>query len=83
MPQLWKRTVIVPIYERGDKADCSNYKYISLLPTTYKIIASILPSRLTPYVEEITGDHQHRLQHNRSTINYIFSIHQIQEKKWE
>jgi len=31
---------------------------LSLLPTTYKILSSILLSRLTPYAEEIIGNHQ-------------------------
>jgi len=34
----------------------SNYGGISLLPTTYKIVSNII-SRLTPYVDEIIGDH--------------------------
>jgi hypothetical protein len=48
----------VPIYKKGDKTDCSNYRGISLFSTTYKILLSILLSRLTPYAEEIIGDHQ-------------------------
>jgi hypothetical protein len=48
---------IVPIY-KGDKTDCSNYRGLSLLPTTYKILSNILLSRLTSYAEEIIGDHQ-------------------------
>jgi len=43
---------------KGDKTDCSNYWGISLLPTTYKILSNILLSMLTPYAEEIIGDHQ-------------------------
>jgi len=38
---------------------------------------------LTPYAEEIIGDHQHGFQRNRSTTDHIFCIHQILEKKWE
>jgi hypothetical protein len=34
---------------------CSNYKGISLLPTMYKVLSSMLLLRLTPYVGEITG----------------------------
>jgi len=49
----------VHIYKTGDKIDCSNYRGISLLPTTYKILSNILLSRLTPYAEEIIGDHQY------------------------
>jgi hypothetical protein len=40
-------------------------------------------SRLTPYAEEIIGDHQCGFRRNRSTIDHIFSIRQILEKKWE
>jgi hypothetical protein len=40
-------------------------------------------SRLTPYAEEIIGDYQCGFRHNKSTIDHIFSIRQILEKKWE
>jgi len=58
LPEEWKELIIVPTYKKGNKTDCSNYKGLSLLSTTYKILSSILLSRLTPYAEEITGDHQ-------------------------
>jgi hypothetical protein len=31
---------------------------MSLFSATYKILSNILLSRLTPYAEEIIGDHQ-------------------------
>jgi sorting nexin-29 len=40
-------------------------------------------SRLTPYTEEIIGDHQCGFRRNRSTTDHIFRIRQILEKKWE
>jgi hypothetical protein len=49
----------------------------------YKILSNVLLARLTPYVTEIIGDHQCGFHHNRSTIDQIFYIHQILEKKWE
>ena len=67
----------------GDKTDCNNYRGISLLPTTYKILSNILLSRLIPYAKEIIGDHQCGFRRNRSTIDHIFCIRQIHEKKWE
>jgi len=56
---------------------------ISLLPTTYKILSNILLSRLTPYAEEIIGDHQCGFRCSRSTTDHIVCIRQILEKKWE
>jgi len=58
LPEEWKELIIVPIYKKGDKTDCSNYRGISLLPTMYKILSNILLSRLIPYAEEVIGDHQ-------------------------
>jgi len=53
------------------------------LPTTYEILSNILLSRLIPYAEEITGDHQCGFRCNRSTIDHIICISQILEKKCE
>ena len=83
LPEEWKESIIVPIHKKGDKTDCNNYRGISILPTTYKIVSNILLSRLTPYAEEITGGHQWGFRSNRSTTDHIFCIRQILEKKWE
>jgi hypothetical protein len=53
----WK-SIIVPIYKKADKTDCSNYTGLSLLSTTYKILTNILLSWLTQYAEEIIWDYQ-------------------------
>jgi hypothetical protein len=42
-PQQWKEYIIVPIYKMGGKTDCSNYRWVSLLPTTYKMLSNIPP----------------------------------------
>jgi len=68
-------------YKKGEKADCSNYRGISLLPTAYKILSSILLSRLTSYAEEIMGDHQCGFRRNKSPTDHIFCIRQILVKK--
>jgi len=64
-PQQWEKSIIVPTYKKGDKTDSSIYRGISRLPTTQKMSSSILASRLTPYADEINGDHQCGFQHNR------------------
>ena len=55
LPDEWKESIIVPIHKKGDKTDCNNYRGISLLSTTYKILSNILLSRLIPYAEEGIG----------------------------
>ncbi|KAJ4427635.1 hypothetical protein ANN_25283 [Periplaneta americana] len=83
VPEQWKESIIVPIFKKGDKTNCGNFRGISLLLTSYKILSNILLRRLTPYVDEIIGDHQCGFRRNRSTIDQIFCIRQIMEKKWE
>jgi hypothetical protein len=79
----WRELIVVPVHKKSDKTDCSNYRGISLLSTSYKILSNILPSRLIPYADEIIGLHQCGFLHNRSTDDQIFYIWQILEKKWE
>jgi hypothetical protein len=83
LPDQWKESIIVPIHKKGDKTDCNNYRGISLLSTSYKIMSNILLSRLSPYIYEIIGDYQCGFRSNRSTTDQIFCIRQILEKKWE
>jgi hypothetical protein len=83
LPQQWKESIIVPIYKKGDTTDCNNYPGISLLSTAYNTLSNILLVRLTPYVNEIIGNHQSGFRRNRSTMDQIFYIRQILEKKWE
>jgi hypothetical protein len=47
LPNQWKESIIVPIHEKGDRTGCNNYRGISLLSTSYKILSNILHSRLS------------------------------------
>jgi hypothetical protein len=81
LPQQWKESLVVCIHQKGDKTDCSNYRCILLLSSSYKILTNILLARLTPYADEIIGDHQCGFRRNRSTTDHVFSIRQILKKK--
>ena len=81
MPEERKESIIVHIYKKGDKTDCSNYSGITLVSITYKILSNILLSGLTPQAEKIIGDHHCRFRRIRSTTDHKFSIRQILEKK--
>jgi hypothetical protein len=51
LPDQWKESIIVPIHKIVDKTDCNNYRWISLLSTSYKILLNIFLSRLSPYID--------------------------------
>jgi len=75
--------IIQPIYKKGDKLECSNYRAIALLNVTYKVLSGILYNRLTVYAEEILGEYQCGFRANCSTIDHNFTIRQTQEKACE
>ena len=60
-----------------------NYRVMSFLPTMYKILPNTLLPGLTPYEEEIIGDHQREFWHNRSITDHVYCICQILEERWE
>jgi sorting nexin-29 len=82
LPDQRKEYIIVAVHKKGDKTDGKNYRGISLLPTSYKVVLNILLSRLVPYIDEIIRDHQCGFRRNRSTTDQIFCIRQILDKKW-
>jgi hypothetical protein len=69
MPDQWKESIIVPVSKKGDKTNCNNYRGISLLSTSYNILSIIVLSRLSPYINEIIGDHQCGFQNNTSATH--------------
>lgn len=42
MPTTWKEALILPIFKKGDKRNCENYRGIALLDVTYKILATLI-----------------------------------------
>jgi len=55
LPEEWNKSIILPIYKKGDKTDCSNYRGISLLSTAYNILSNVRLSRITPYATKLLG----------------------------
>jgi hypothetical protein len=76
LPSQWNEGIICPLYKKGDRLDCTNYRLITLLNVAYKIFAIILNQRLVDIEETELGDYQSGFRTNRSTID-IFMIRQI------
>jgi len=57
MPHEWKYGIIGRIHKKGDVI-MNNYRAVTLLCTTYKILANIPCVKLVPYAEELIGECQ-------------------------
>lgn len=83
IPNDWKKSIVVPIYKRGDKEVPGNYRGISLLCTAYKIYAEILRKRLEKETEEkgLVPESQAGFRKGRSTIDNIFVLNHIMQRE--
>jgi hypothetical protein len=83
LPEEGKNSIIVPIYKKECNRDCNNYRGITQMPNTYKLLSNNLLSRLIPYAEESIVYLRCGFRRNSSTTDHMFSIPQILERKWE
>ena len=74
MPTDWNLSIICPIHKTGDLMECSNYRGVSLLNTAYKVLSTILFTRILPLAENIFGNCQCAFRKNRSRVNQIFTL---------
>ena len=81
MPQDMRDANIITLYKnKGDRSDCNNYRGISLLSTVGKTFARVVLNRLRLLAERIYPEAQCGFRAERSTIDMIFSLRQLQEK---
>ena len=66
-PQDWKRSVFIPIPNKGNAKECSNYHTIALISHTNKEMLKICQARLLQYVNGKLPDVQAGFRKGRRT----------------
>ena len=79
-PQDWKRSVFIPIPNKGNAKECSNYCTIALISHTSKVILKIVQVRLQQYMNHEFPDVQAGFRKGRGTRDQIANIRWIIEK---
>ena len=82
-PQDWKKSVFIPIPNKGNAKECSNYHTISLISHARKEMLKILQARLQQYVNRELPDVQAGFRKGRGTRDQIANIRWIMEKARE
>lgn len=77
LPKDWKCALIHPLHKKGDKEDVNNYRGISLLQVTYKILSACLLKRTQQQLEYKIGEYQAGFRPNRSCTEQIFNLKMI------
>jgi hypothetical protein len=62
---------LCPVYKKGNKLDCKNYRRICLLNVTYKAFGKILYNRLLPYANA-TVQHYHTQKIIRPVLGHMY-----------
>ena len=81
VPQDMRDANVITLYKnKGDRGDCNNYRGISLLSVVGKVFARVVLKRLQVLAEQVYPESQCGFRANRSTVDMIFSLRQLQEK---
>ena len=76
----WRRAVIIPLYKKGNKMVCNNYRGISLLSVPSKVYAKILDRQLRSRIESRVLEVQGGFKSGRSCVDQMFTVRQLSEK---
>lgn len=79
-PNDWNLSVLCSIHKQVDPAVYANYRGISFLNIVYKVFSTVLCRRLKSIVNKLIVSYQCGFRPGKSTIDQIFTIHQILEK---
>ena len=82
-PNDWRKALIIPIYKKGGRLECSNYRGISLLSVIGKMYARVLNDRIKLMTEGKVMDEQGGFRAGRSCNDQIFAVRQVVEKTIE
>lgn len=74
---------IILIHKKGSQQECKNYRGITLLNTTYKILSTLIQRRLQEKARNIIGQYQNGFVKGKSTTDAVYILKQIMEKVQE
>ncbi|KAK3523969.1 hypothetical protein QTP70_017490, partial [Hemibagrus guttatus] len=83
VPLDWATGVVVPLFKKGDRRVCSNYRGITLLSLPGKVYSRVLEWRVRPLVESRIQEEQCGFRPSRGTLDQLNTLHRVLEGSWE
>lgn len=83
VPKEWQTGVVVPLFKKGDRRVCANYRGITLLSLPGKVYSKVLERRVRPIVEPQIEEEQCGFRPGRGTTDQLFTLARILEGAWE
>lgn len=77
VPRLWRQANVVPIFKKGDKAQCSNYRPISLTSVVGKMLEAIITKGIREHLEkhQLIRHSQHGFSKGKSCVTNLLSFY--------
>ena len=79
-PTTWTQCLVITLPKKGNLQLCQNYRTISLISHSSKVMLKIIQNRLQPQVEEIIAEEQAGFRAERSTTEQFFNLIFLGEK---
>ena len=75
-PGKWKEVTLIPLFNRGNTSDVSNYRPVSLLPIPGKIIKRVVHAKVTMFLDqaEVISDKQGGFRKGFSTMSSVADL---------
>ena len=80
IPEEWGKSILIPIPKKGDLSNCSNYRTISLINHTGKVLLIVLLNRLKNHLDPYLSEEQAGFRKDRSTVHQILILRLLAEK---
>ena len=76
VPQQWKDANVIPLFKKGKKDKCENYRPVSLTCIVCKILESIIKDMLVDHLEryKLLEDSQHGFTKSRSCLTNLLIL---------
>ena len=82
-PAECRGSIYVPIYKKGDKMDCKNYRTIALIPYASNIVLGIIHQRMLSYNEQELSETQAGFRKDNGIRDQMMNMRLICEKQNE
>ena len=83
VPSDWTKQITVPIFKKGSRLKCDNFRGISLLCSAYKVFARAMLNRMKHYVEEQLSKSQFGFRAKRGCCDQLFSTKILMQRAKE
>jgi len=81
IPMEWKTSILSTIHKKGNKENCDNYRGIAVTSTLSRIYGKLLKIKMEQEYRDLEAEEQAGFRAGRSTVDHLFCVSQIIEKK--